>query len=74
MAPQHGIAEVTIDNQVVATVDQYAPVRMDGMTSWTSPGLQNGRHDVTIRVTGTRNPASSGTVVTLDRLDVTEDD
>jgi len=74
MAPHHGIAEVTIDNQVVATIDQYAPVRMDGMTSWTSPGLQNGRHDVTIRVTGTRNPASSGTVVTLDRLDVTEDD
>ncbi len=73
MAPQHGIAEVTIDNQVVATIDEYAPVRMDGRTSWTSPGMQNELHNVVIRVTGAKNPASSGTVVTLDRVDVTED-
>ena len=72
MAPHHGIVEVSVDNVVVATIEQYASVRMDGVSSWISPAMQNEVHLVTIRVTGTKNPASSGTVATIDRVDFTD--
>ena len=68
-APYHGIAAVSIDGGPETRVDLYRPERRDKQAFWTSPLLSRGEHRVTIRATGTRNPSSSGSTITVDRID-----
>ena len=70
MAPHHGIASVRIDGGAPITIDQYSSTRVDGLTSWTSPLLSRGSHQATITVSGGRNGAATGSVVTIDRIDI----
>jgi hypothetical protein len=70
-APWHGVASVAIDGGPATPVDYYAPARQDGVAVYTSPPLAAGVHTLTVTVTGTKNPAATGTVVTLDRVEVT---
>jgi hypothetical protein len=62
-----GIAEVIVDGVSKGTVDLYAPG-----TAWQSRErfccYGRGRHEMTIRVTGTQNPKSSGRFVDLDGI------
>lgn len=67
-APWHGIATLTIDGTVRATVDYYAAARQDNVALYTSPTLAAGSHTATLTVTGTKNPAATDVVVTLDRI------
>ena len=54
-----GLAEVMIDGERAALVDQYSPAR--GLPfSWERKGLQPGRHTIRITVLGQRNPNSKG--------------
>ncbi len=63
-----GVFEVYVDGDLVATIDGYGPI------TWKKeaviPGLTTDYHIVTIRNTGTKNSASSGTYLYLDYLRV----
>ncbi|SFJ53935.1 Glycosyl hydrolase family 26 [Paenibacillus sp. UNC496MF] len=67
----HGIAAVSIDGGAETNVDFYAATRADNTLIWTSPTLAAGNHTLKVRVTGTKNAASTWTVVTADRVAVT---
>ena len=69
-ASSHGIAAVSIDGGPATNVDFYASSRSDKVLVWVSPSLAAGSHTLEIRVTGTRNAASSGNAVPVDRIDV----
>jgi len=76
-----GIAAVSVDGGPETLVDMYAPgiagnlatVQTQQVTQIAS-GLTNGPHTVTIRVTGTRNPASTDNLINIDAYDVTTPD
>jgi hypothetical protein len=63
--PAGGIAEILVDGQSRAEVDQYAPAPSFGARCEIG-GLGPGVHTLILRVTGRRNAASSGTAVNLD--------
>jgi len=67
----YGKARVTVDGGIPATVDLYSPATKWRQKVWEVAGLAAGVHTVRIAWTGTRNPASSGTYINLDALDVT---
>jgi cellulase (glycosyl hydrolase family 5) len=66
-ASHHGIAAVSIDGGPETMIDLYRTTKTGDVVLWTSPVMPRGSHTLRIRVTGTRNPASTGTGVTLDR-------
>ncbi|MFL6350524.1 MAG: RICIN domain-containing protein [Bryobacteraceae bacterium] len=67
---RHGIGAVSIDGGGETSIDFYASVRAGNVLLWTSPTLAAGSHVFKLRVTGTRNPNSTGTFVAVDRIDV----
>jgi hypothetical protein len=67
--PDRGRARVSIDGTLVGTVDLYAATRTFGVIHTVS-GLANGPHTLLIEPTGTAQPASTGTLVCVDRFDV----
>jgi mannan endo-1,4-beta-mannosidase len=67
-APWHGIAAISIDGAAQTAVDYYAVTRQDNVALYTSPSLPFGTHTVTLTVTGTKNPAATDAVVTIDRI------
>lgn len=74
--PSYGKADVYLDNIKVATVDCYAPTAeaVTSATLWDSLDLgelADGPHTLRIRLTGAKNPASSGYVVVVDKFEVT---
>jgi hypothetical protein len=68
--PSYGMADVYIDGVKVRTVDCYVPA--SGATReaviFKSNALSDGVHTLSIRLSGAKNNASSGTVVVLDYL------
>jgi hypothetical protein len=60
-----GIAEVFIDGVSQGNVDLYGPF---GYAPVTFSGLGDTRHTITVVNTGTKNQASSNTVVTVDHI------
>lgn len=66
--PGQGIASVTIDGVSKGNVDLYASTTGSLQRSFT--GLAATRHKVVIKVTGTRNAASTGTAVSVDGFTV----
>jgi mannan endo-1,4-beta-mannosidase len=71
VASHHGRAAISIDSGAETVVDLYSASRGEQRLIYTSPVLASGNHTIRIRVTGTRNAASSGTVVNADRIDIT---
>ena len=69
-ASNQGIAGISIDGGTETLVDTYASTRSDDVLIYTSPVLTAGQHTVKVRVTGTKNASSSGTIITADRIDV----
>ncbi|NLY43091.1 MAG: PKD domain-containing protein, partial [Clostridiaceae bacterium] len=67
-----GIAEVTFDGEA-EQVDLYNASSQYQVTVYEKTGLSNGIHNLTIRVTGNRNAASSGAYVYIDAIEVTGD-
>ncbi len=64
-----GIAAVSIDGGPETLVDLYGP-QQGNVLAYTSPPLVNGTHTLKVRVTGAKNPLSSSTYVTVDRVDI----
>jgi hypothetical protein len=65
-----GIAEVSVDGGQWQQVDLYAATTEYQKVVWTTGELPNGLHTVSIRRTGSKNPASSGHYVGIDAIDV----
>lgn len=70
-APHHGIMAVSVNGGAEKTADLYSSARAEQVLAFTTPLLTSGTHTIRIRVTGTKNAASTGRVVTADRIDVT---
>jgi hypothetical protein len=69
-AAWHGIVGISIDNGPEQFIDQYSISRTDQATLFTSPILSSGIHTLKLRVTGTKNSASTGTTIAVDRVDI----
>jgi hypothetical protein len=61
-----GEAEVFLDGVRKATVDTYATPAQAQATLYTTGVLRDGRHTLTIRAKGTRNPKSGGSWIWVD--------
>jgi len=70
LGPDAGIATVQIDGGAPTQVDLYSPTAIFQPAVFTKSGMTDGDHSLTIQATGTRNPASAGTRVVVDALDV----
>jgi len=65
-----GIMSVAVDGGSAVNVDDYSSTRNASGIVWTSPILPTGTHTLTIVNTGTKNAASSGNNIAIDRADV----
>lgn len=65
-----GIMSVAVDGGTPVNVDDYSSTRNASGIVWTSPILSTGTHTLTIVNTGTKNAASSGNNIAIDRADV----
>jgi hypothetical protein len=70
LLPSGGMTDVYLDGRLVATVDGYAATRRNQHTLWSAYGLADGPHTVKLVAEGTADPASSGTVLDVDAIDV----
>jgi len=68
----HGIAAVSIDGGAETMVDEYSASRIGDVPVWTSPRLSSGTHTIRVRVTGTKQSASTNDWVTVDRFEVAD--
>ncbi len=67
---KHGTGAASIDGGTETIVDFYAPSLAGNQLLWTSPMLPAGTHTFKLRVTGNKNPSSSGTTIEPDRADI----
>ena len=67
--PQSGIARVYLDGAFQATVDTYSPTEIQAVV-YTALTLAAARHTLTIEVTGTQNPAATGSLIDVDAFDI----
>ena len=66
-----GIADVYLDGNQVATVDTYSPAgKLFQQVLYSTTGLAQGSHTLTITVSGQKNPASSSDTVVIDAINV----
>lgn len=65
LGPARGIAQVRVDGVLVATLDLYASTLQSKRIVWSGP-VAAGSHTVELRISGTRNPASSSVRVDVD--------
>jgi beta-galactosidase GanA len=66
----HGIADVYLDGAQVATVDGYSAGTEFQQIEYQVSGLTDTAHTLKIVVSGQKNPASSGTYVSVDAINV----
>ncbi len=68
---QSGIARVFLDGNFVADVDCYSSTEQIQAAVFTTTGLADAPHTLTITSTGAQNPASSGNLLVVDAFEVT---
>lgn len=64
--PNYGIASVSVDGGAPVSVDAYAAAANNQQVLFSQNGLKPGKHTITITVSGTANPSSSGTEEAID--------
>jgi serine/threonine protein kinase len=68
--PGSGIGAVSLDGGSETMIDTYTAKRAGDQMQWTSSMLPAGTHTFELRITGTKNPRSTGYHVTVDRVDI----
>ncbi len=63
--PDHGLARIFVDNTFTAEVDCYA-AELETQSVLFETDLDWGHHTLAIKVSGRKNPASSGTMIGID--------
>ena len=66
--PNMGIVRISV-GRTNANIDLYAPTLQAQQVVYTRQNLSNGSYTVTVRPTGTKNAASTGTAAQLDAFD-----
>ncbi|TDW60786.1 glycoside hydrolase family 43 protein [Kribbella pratensis] len=66
----NGIAAISVDGGPEQRIDYYSSIRVGEQLMYISPTLAPGAHTLKVRVTGDKNPASTSTVISLDRIEV----
>lgn len=69
-APDTGIASVSVDGVLLATVDTYSKTQEVRVPMFTASGLTAASHTLTIQVTGQQNASASGSLIVVDAFDV----
>ncbi len=67
--PSYGQAEVFVDGVSAGVVDAYAETYAHNRVLFSKTGLATGTHTVTVKMLGTKNTKSTGTVFIFDALD-----
>ncbi|MGE5138296.1 MAG: hypothetical protein ACM3JD_02435 [Rudaea sp.] len=70
--PNHGQAQILVDDVDYATVNLYNPSMLWKQSLQSISGLADGYHTIKIIVLSSKDPASSGTKVSLDSIQVTQ--
>ncbi len=70
--PSYGIGAVSVDGGTETQLDLFSGSSAGNQLLWTSPTLASGTHTLKFRATGTKNPASSGYRLGIDRVDITQ--
>jgi len=70
--PGYGIGAISVDGGSETQLDLYAKGNLGNQFLWTSPALANGTHTLKFRATGTKNAASIGYRLGIDRVDITQ--
>jgi hypothetical protein len=70
LGPDAGIASIQIDSAAAQDVDTYSPVPKYQPVVFTSTGLADANHTLTITSTGRKNAQSSAARVVVDAFDV----
>jgi|GEM_PF-1117071 len=70
LSTNHGVAAISVDHGPEVLVDYYASSRRDMALIWSISGLRAGIHEVRVRPTETKNSASSGFAIAIDRIDI----
>jgi hypothetical protein len=65
-----GIAKISVDGALTATVDTYLPTNRAQANAYSVTGLSSGAHTLTIAVTGAHSSASLGSWIWVDAFDV----
>jgi hypothetical protein len=63
-----GIADVSLDGTKVAAVDLYSPTKQFKQVVYTSPTLSYGTHTLRVERSGSKNAASSGRGIDIDKF------
>ena len=66
-----GVARVSLDGVVQGDIDTYMTPGRCNTLIWSMGSLGSGTHTLLVQVEGTRNPASAGNWVWLDKIEVT---
>ena len=66
----NGIAAFSLDDAAETTSDYYSAIRQGFQLTYLSPRVAYGEHQLRIRVTGQKNATSTGTAISLDRVEV----
>jgi GH43 family beta-xylosidase len=66
----NGTAAISVDNGPEQRVDFYSAIRVGESQNYLSPKLAYGTHTIRVRVTGERNTASTGPVISVDRAEI----
>ena len=67
-APNHGIMTVSIDGGEEITIDCYSAERTDSILLFDSGELADGKHTLTVTVTGRKNASSTDYYINVDRV------
>jgi len=70
LASWHGKAAFSVDGGAETIVDLYSRSRSEQRLLFQATALSPATHTIRERVTGLANPSATGTVITLDRIDV----
>jgi len=65
-APNRGLADIYIDDQLVQTVDQYATTQQPKSIFFEKTGLSSGTHKIRVVVKGAKSAAATSTIIHLD--------
>ena len=67
-----GIVDINIDGTSYGKVDMYSPDTKTKVKKVIATNLSEGQHVITITATDSKNPSSTGNVVAIDAIEVTE--
>jgi hypothetical protein len=69
----NGQGAISIDDGPETPVDFYMSHRQGEQLVYVSPALASGRHVLRLRATGTKNPSSRGTAISVDRAEISSE-